>query len=133
MPSLAQKQAKRDKIIRYLQTHGGAVESSSGRASAPLLKASGYSSPGPLNLLFKELEEEGVIERVIRGKRTFRIGLIAQPLRRMTEDRPYNGDEPQDSDQLFVAETSEITDLLREIRDELRGIKNSRRSLFSRS
>ena len=65
----------RTEVIRYLKKHGE-IQDQSGRATACLHEAMGCDvSPRALTMVLQQLEKEGSVKRVVRGKRTFSIRL----------------------------------------------------------
>lgn len=68
---------RRDQIIGYLRERDGVVTSDDGRGLTAALAATvGYDDLPTLNGMLARLERDGVIEREIRGKRTYRIALV---------------------------------------------------------
>jgi len=68
---------RRDKIIGYLRERDGIVRSDDGRGLTAAIAAEvGYDDLPTLNGMLARLERDGVIEREIRGKRTYRIALV---------------------------------------------------------
>jgi DNA-binding MarR family transcriptional regulator len=68
---------RRDKIIGYLRERDGVVTSDDGRGLTAAIAAQvGYDDLPTLNGMLARLERDGVIEREIRGKRTYRISLV---------------------------------------------------------
>ena len=67
---------RRDKIIEYLRDRDGIITSDDGRGLTAAIAAEvGYDDLPTLNGMLARLERDGVIEREIRGKRTYRISL----------------------------------------------------------
>jgi hypothetical protein len=67
---------RRDKIIEYLRDRDGVITSDDGRGLTAAIAAEvGYDDLPTLNGMLARLERDGVIEREIRGKRTYRISL----------------------------------------------------------
>jgi hypothetical protein len=65
----------RESVLSYLRRNGGDVFSADGRGiTVRMAAAIGYQL-GSLGRLLIELEQAGLIEREVRGKRTFRIRL----------------------------------------------------------
>lgn len=65
----------RTRILRYLETNGP-IEDESGQATAHLRSAVGYqSTPVGFIQLLKAMVQDGELERRVRGKRTYAIGL----------------------------------------------------------
>jgi len=69
----------RERILTYLRQHGGRVESPDGLGlTAEMAAATGYGQVAALNAMLVRLEGEGVIKRVVRGKRTLSIALAGR-------------------------------------------------------
>jgi len=64
----------RSEVVNYLKQHGGAVVSSSGLAAGQMRDALGKGRA--LGQLLGEMEADGMIERDVRGRRTFSIRLL---------------------------------------------------------
>lgn len=70
--------SRREQILDYLMAHGGVVESSAGRGlTRELAAAVGYDELSALNAMLARLERDGVVNRHVRGRRTYRISLSA--------------------------------------------------------
>jgi DNA-binding MarR family transcriptional regulator len=68
---------RRDRIIGYLRERDGVITSDDGRGLTAAIAAEvGYDDLPTLNGMLARLERDGVIEREIRGKRTYRISLV---------------------------------------------------------
>ena len=68
---------RREQIVEYLREREGVVLSDDGRGLTAALAAEvGYDDLPTLNGMLARLERDGVIEREIRGKRTYRIALV---------------------------------------------------------
>src|SRR3954467_3628892 len=68
--------SSRERIIDFIATEGGRIESPDGRGlTSRVAAAAGYRDLGVLNAMLSRLETEGVIRRDIRGRRTFSISL----------------------------------------------------------
>lgn len=68
--------SSRDRIIDYLATHGGRVSSSDGcNLTATMADGAGYASIAALNAMLARMERDGLIEREVRGKRTYAVSL----------------------------------------------------------
>ena len=68
--------SSRERIVNFIATEGGRIESPDGRGlTSRLAAAAGYRDLGVLNAMLSRLETEGVIRRDIRGRRTFSISL----------------------------------------------------------
>src|SRR5213080_2508668 len=74
----SQSTARREAILEYLRNRGGRIESPSGVGlTAAISDAVGYGDVGVLNGMLSRLEQEGLIVRDIRGRRTFAISLTS--------------------------------------------------------
>src|SRR4051794_5780031 len=74
----SQSTARREAILDYLRNRGGRIESPSGVGlTAAISDAVGYGDVGVLNGMLSRLEQEGLIVRDIRGRRTFAISLTS--------------------------------------------------------
>jgi len=72
----SQLTSPRDRIIAYLSENGGRVESPDGLGlTAEMAAATGYNQVAALNAMLVRLENEGIITRNVRGKRTLGISL----------------------------------------------------------
>ncbi|MHB8671756.1 MAG: LexA family transcriptional regulator [Acidimicrobiales bacterium] len=70
---------RRDAILEFLAAQGGTIESDTGRGlTAQIADAAGYDDLSTLNAMLARLEQEGVIDRDVRGKRTYAITLSAK-------------------------------------------------------
>ncbi len=68
--------SSRDRILAYLQAQGGSITSEEGRGlTQAIASAAGYTDLSVLNGMLSRLEREGMIQRDIRGRRTYRIAL----------------------------------------------------------
>jgi len=88
--------ARRDQIIQFLREQGGAIQSRDGRGlTAEIASVTGYHDLSTLNGMLARLEREGLIKRVVRGKRTYRISLLndGQPAARPRARHDGGGDE----------------------------------------
>jgi len=75
---VAARATRRDRILEYLSARGGAIESDDGRGiTRQLADAAGYDDLSTLNGMLARLERDGAITRDVRGKRTYRIALVA--------------------------------------------------------
>ena len=84
----------RDRIIKFLAARGGELRNESGRGlTAEIAKRTGYDNLSALNAMLSRLEEEGIISREVRGRRTFAITLTDAGLgsRRSAGRRPAGG------------------------------------------
>jgi hypothetical protein len=69
--------SSRERIVDYIAAEGGRITSPDGRGlTSRLAAAAGYRDLGVLNAMLSRLETEGVIQRDIRGRRTFAITLL---------------------------------------------------------
>lgn len=67
---------RRDAILHFLAAQGGTIESDTGRGlTAQIADAAGYDDLSTLNAMLARLEQDGLIERDVRGKRTYGITL----------------------------------------------------------
>jgi hypothetical protein len=67
----------RDRVLRYLADHGGAVADPAGRGLTDAMAQTLGERPGALSAVLGEMESDGLIEREMRGLRTYRISLAA--------------------------------------------------------
>jgi hypothetical protein len=68
--------SSRDRILEYLGSHGGRVTSSDGcNLTATMAEGAGYASIAALNAMLSRMERDGLIEREVRGKRTYGVAL----------------------------------------------------------
>ncbi|MDP8992549.1 MAG: helix-turn-helix transcriptional regulator [Actinomycetota bacterium] len=88
----------RQRILDYLASHGGSVESSDGRGlTREMARAVGYEDLSTLNAMLTRLEREGAIVREVRGRRTYRIAVAsAAPQRRTKRGAAGAGDPSPD-------------------------------------
>src|SRR5947209_19963394 len=90
---------RRDKILAYLEKRGGSVVSDDGRGlTAAIAAAVGYDDLPTLNGMLARLERDGVIEREVRGKRTYRISLAKAGARPTRASRTTTTRAPQVAD-----------------------------------
>lgn len=67
-------------MLEFLAERGGSVESDEGRGiTREMAEAVGYDDLSTLNAMLTRLEREGAIVREVRGRRTYRIALTADP------------------------------------------------------
>src|SRR6516225_4446978 len=86
----------RDRVLSRLRT-AGEITDQGGLASAALAKAVDYpGSSAAFAQLLSGMERDGLIEREIRGKRTYRIGLV-EPGLDMAAARGQQEFEPRTS------------------------------------
>ena len=70
----SQAGSSRQRILDYLASQGGSIESSDGRGlTREMARAVGYEDLSTLNAMLTRLEREGAIVREVRGRRTYRI------------------------------------------------------------
>lgn len=75
-PRSAPAGASRQRVLAYLADRGGSVTSPSGQGlTQEMARALGYSDVTPLNSMLARLERDGLIEREVRGRRTYRVAL----------------------------------------------------------
>jgi hypothetical protein len=68
--------SSRDRILAYLAEHGGRVNSADGcNLTTAMAEGTGYASVTALNAMLARMERDGLIEREVRGKRTYGISL----------------------------------------------------------
>src|SRR6516165_7234509 len=68
--------SRRERIINYLSSQGGRVDSVDGRGLTSKMAAKvGYDNIAALNAILARLERDGEIKRDVRGKRTYSIAL----------------------------------------------------------
>ncbi|HET6794625.1 MAG TPA: hypothetical protein VFH45_09295 [Acidimicrobiales bacterium] len=97
MPKAASSNSQagsRDRIIKFLAARGGELRNESGRGlTAEIAKRTGYDNLSALNAMLSRLEEEGIIAREVRGRRTFAIALTdaGRAPRRSAGRRPAGG------------------------------------------
>lgn len=64
----------RTDVVRYLRQHGGTIEDGTGLAVTQMRSALGKGRA--LSQLLADMEQDGMIRREIRGRRTFKIELV---------------------------------------------------------
>lgn len=86
--------SRRGRILKYLSSQGGRIDSVDGRGLTSQMAARvGYDNIAALNAILARLERDGEIKRVVRGKRTYSIALrspgsrSARPRGRITRAR----------------------------------------------
>ncbi len=92
--------ARRDQIIEFLREQGGAIQSRDGRGlTAEIASVTGYHDLSTLNGMLARLEREGLIKRVVRGKRTYRISLVndGRPVHRPRPRRDVRVGDAEDT------------------------------------
>ena len=68
--------SRRERILNYLSSQGGRIDSVDGRGLTSRMAARvGYDNIAALNAILARLERDGEIKRVVRGKRTYSIAL----------------------------------------------------------
>jgi hypothetical protein len=68
--------SRRERIINYLSSQGGRVDSVDGRGlTSKMATKVGYDNIAALNAILARLERDGEIKRDVRGKRTYSIAL----------------------------------------------------------
>src|SRR6516225_2058179 len=68
--------SRRERILNYLSSQGGRIDSVDGRGLTSKMAARvGYDNIAALNAILARLERDGEIKRVVRGKRTYSIAL----------------------------------------------------------
>jgi PadR family transcriptional regulator PadR len=73
----AETAPSRRRILDYLASQGGAIESPTGRGlTKQMAQAVGYTELSALNAMLARLEAEGFISRDVSGRRTYRITLM---------------------------------------------------------
>ena len=78
--------SRRERILNYLSSQGGRIDSVDGRGLTSKMAARvGYDNIAALNAILARLERDGEIKRVVRGKRTYSIAL------RGRASRPVSG------------------------------------------
>lgn len=69
-----------DEVVDYLAAQGGSVHANQGRSpTRAMAEALGWSL-AQLNAALSELEVEGRVEREVRNRRTYRVGLTTRPV-----------------------------------------------------
>jgi len=74
---MAASDSARDRILSYLADHGGAVADPAGRGLTDAMAETLGERPAALSAILGQMESDGVIEREMRGLRTYRISLVA--------------------------------------------------------
>jgi len=103
-------QSVRNRIIEHLTQHGG-VEDSSGRATSVLKQAISYEgSDAAFTQVVAAMAKSGVLNRQIRGKRTYRITYNAKGAEKASRGPAVslNGDGPMDYDELAAALLAQV-------------------------
>jgi hypothetical protein len=104
----------RDSVLAYLRRQGGELLSADGRGITRRMASTLGYKLGSLGRVLSDLEHEGVIEREIRGKRTYRIGL-SETMPRTTVAVGELPTAPRDSHPARPTEAEDILSLLIEI------------------
>jgi len=109
-PSVARDQSVRNRIVEHLATHG-AVEDASGKATSVLKKAIAYEgTDAGFTQVVAAMAKAGLLQRQIKGKRTYRISHGGQADVRATGPGvSTNGDGPMDYDELAAALLAQVT------------------------
>jgi len=109
-PSVARDQSVRNRIVEHLSAHG-AVEDASGKATSVLKKAIGYEgTDAGFTQVVAAMAKAGLLERQIKGKRTYRISHNGKADLRVTAAGvSVNGDGPMDYDELAAALLAQVT------------------------
>ena len=96
---VAKPVSSRQRILDYLASRGGSVESSEGRGlTRQMAEAVGYEDLSTLNAMLTRMEREGVIVRNVRGRRTFRIALASSGAdRRRKRGRSAPASQPMEN------------------------------------
>ena len=103
-------QSVRNRIVEYLTQHGG-VEDSSGRATSVLKQAISYEgTDAAFTQVVAAMAKGGVLNRQIRGKRTYRITYNAKGAAAASRGPSIavNGDGPMDYDELAAALLAQV-------------------------
>jgi len=105
--SVSHPASSRQRILDFLASRGGSLESEAGRGiTSELAKAVGYEDLSTLNGMLARLEREGVLVREVRGRRTYRIALTTDAKRLSGPGRPTSDADGR------LAEVSHIDDEL---------------------
>lgn len=128
-------QSSRDRILSYLQANGGRITSADGcNLTAAMAEGAGYSSITALNAMLARMERDGLIERQVRGKRTFAVALTKEGraetkvVRRQRRDpvKPATQPEPR------VTTGHPLSDLLRALGELIASIENEHDEIHRR-
>jgi hypothetical protein len=102
-------QSVRNRIVEYLAQHG-AVADSSGKATSVLKKAIGYEgTDAGFTQVVAAMAKAGLLNRQIRGKRTYRITNSANNGRSAGAGNGTDGEGPMDYDELAAALLAQVT------------------------
>jgi hypothetical protein len=107
---VSRDQSVRNRIVRYLSEHG-AVEDSSGKATSVLKKAIAYEgTDAGFTQVVAAMAKAGLLNRQIKGKRTYRISHNANgAIRGVVSGNGTSGEEPMDYDELAAALLAQVT------------------------
>ncbi len=68
--------SRRERILNYLSSQGGRIDSVDGRGlTSKMASKVGYDNIAALNAILARLERDGEIKRVVRGKQTYSIAV----------------------------------------------------------
>ncbi len=102
-------QSVRNRIVEYLAQQG-AVADSSGKATSVLKKAIGYEgTDAGFTQVVAAMAKAGLLNRQIRGKRTYRISNSANNGRSTVSGNGADGEGPMDYDELAAALLAQVT------------------------
>jgi PadR family transcriptional regulator, regulatory protein PadR len=92
--------SSRKRVLDFLASRGGSVESDEGRGiTREMAEAVGYEDLSTLNAMLTRLEREGSIVRDVRGRRTYRIALTSDASKtRAKRGRTPGGSQPEGVD-----------------------------------
>lgn len=76
-PSKGYQLTKERQAILDILTEHGPIEDADGRATAVLASYTGHSNQNSLSAVLKPMEQVGLIEREVQGRRTFRIAAVS--------------------------------------------------------
>src|SRR5579863_8007874 len=108
-PSVARDQSVRNRIVEHLATHG-AVEDASGKATSVLKKAIAYEgTDAGFTQVVAAMAKAGLLQRQIKGKRTYRISNSANKGRSTVAGNGADGEGPMDYDELAAALLAQVT------------------------
>jgi hypothetical protein len=103
-------QSVRNRIVEYLTQQGG-IEDSSGRATSVLKQAISYEgTDAAFTQVVAAMAKAGVLNRQIRGKRTYRITYNAKGAAQAaaSSSMAVGGDGPMDYDELAAALLAQV-------------------------
>ena len=102
-------QSVRNRIVEYLAQQG-AVADSSGKATSVLKKAIGYEgTDAGFTQVVAAMAKAGLLNRQIRGKRTYRISNSTNNGRSIGAGNATEGEGPMDYDELAAALLAQVT------------------------